>query len=82
MENPEDRIQELQDIQFKIIAFIDQYTESGSDDNLALALRQAVTELNLAKTIILDRAVEDGTMVMHHHGKSTTDQLPNGIKAS
>jgi hypothetical protein len=82
MENPEDRIQELQDIQFRIIAFINQYTENAGDDNLALALRQAVTELNLAKTIILDRAISDGTMVMHHHGKATTDKLPDGIKTS
>lgn len=38
MDNPSERIQELQDIQDQIIAFIKTHTNNGMNDDLAYAL--------------------------------------------
>ena len=70
MGNPHDLLQELQDIQWEIIAFIDKYTENASDDDLAHMLRRAVTDLNDAKGIIVDRAVAAGTLKVTHRSES------------
>jgi hypothetical protein len=52
----------LQKIQDEIIAFIKAHTENGRDDPLALALRKAITSLNDAKIVIVDRAVAAGEL--------------------
>jgi hypothetical protein len=64
MENPSDRVQELQDIQFQLIAFIQKYTADKDEDSLTYTLKKAITELNDAKGIILDRAAAAGTLRM------------------
>ena len=73
MKNPDDQLKELHDIQWEIIAFIDKYTENARDDDLAYMLRRAVTDLNSAKGIIWDRAVEAGIFNPTHHGNPEDD---------
>ena len=80
MENPHDMLEDLHDIQWEIIAFIDKYTENARDDDLAHMLRRAVTDLNDAKGVIVDRAVAAGTMKVTHHSQAPDSD--DDLKAS
>ncbi|HLA43967.1 MAG TPA: hypothetical protein VJZ27_11050, partial [Aggregatilineales bacterium] len=73
MENPHEQLKELQDTQREIMAFIDKYTENADDDDLAHMLRRAIADLNDAKGIIWDRAVEAGIFNPTHHGNPEDD---------
>lgn len=58
---PQKKIAHLQDIQMQIARFIDAH-DWIEDKELVRHLRQAFTDLNSAKRVILDKAVADGTM--------------------
>lgn len=62
MTKPKTDIGELQVIQFQIARFIDKYRAEAGTEELVHQLKEAVTHLNSAKTIIFDRLVADGTL--------------------
>jgi hypothetical protein len=84
MTHPLDLTMALQKIQDEIIAFIQEHTENGLNDDLAYALRNAVTELNQAKLIITDRALADGTLNYSDssEGRHLQEPTPDEANAS
>ncbi len=66
MDNPNERIQLLQEIQMQIARQIDEYRGKEEYRELVYQLREAFSNLNQAKVLLADMAMAAGTMTMHH----------------
>lgn len=73
MENSQNDIGELQKIQFQIAQFIDKYRAESETEALVHQLKEAVTNLNSAKVILMDREVAAGAIQMHHSSEQAQE---------